>query len=354
MVSGTDPIAEDRPARTVRRPHDDSGRARLRITNRFGADRDFRRSVLVWFSIFFFGSMLLAGAGLYVVQDREHARRLAQLKSEEGGIVFAQLGAIRERLKLVRSDLLYLRDEFEFLLNTPGETIESASDKAENAFKNFSRSREIYDQVRIILPSGMEFLRVNYNGGSPITAAPGRLQYKGDRAYVTAPLQLPHDQIYVSPLDLNVEDGVVVRPYKPTIRISTPLETADGKQVGVIVLNYLASSMLTAVEGAADLSTGYPVMLNSSSYWLVSRTPPPAWGFMFPDEHDETMKVLLPHTWEGAQTASSGPVLSDEGLFSYSVVDPVSHLLTGARSFEGFVPPRPPAGRARPARRRPP
>jgi|GEM_PF-1700479 len=343
MGSVSDPAAAS-TSPAEQRPHDDSGRARQKITSRFSADPDFRQSVLVWFAIFFVGSMMLAGAGVYIVQDREESRRLAQVKSEESGIVFAQMGAIRERLKLVRSDLMFLRNEVEYLLNTPGETLQSTSTTAGSVFKNFAKSREIYDQIRIILPSGQEYLRVNYNGGSPIIAAETRLQDKSERTYVQAPLAMSHGQIYVSPLDLNVEDGRVVRPYKPTVRISTPLETADGDRVGVIVLNYLASSMLTAVESAADLSSGDPMMLNAAGYWFVSRTPPPAWGFMFDDEHDERMNILYPQTWAAAQTATSGQILTDEGLFSYSVVDPVSDIMTGVQDFEGFVPPRAAAG----------
>lgn len=344
MGSDYDPVAGEDPLPSERRPHDDSGRARQKITSRFAADPDFRRSVLVWFTIFF-GSVLLAGAGLYVVQDREQSRRLAQLKSEENGIVFAQLGTIRERLKLVRTDLLFLRNEIEFQLNAPGSTLASTSKVAENAFKNFSKSRGIYDQIRIIVPSGREYLRINYNGGSPIVSDPSRLQDKSKRDYVNTPLSMEHGQVYVSPLDLNKEDGKVVRPFKPTIRISTPLEKADGTRVGILVLNYLASSMLTAVEASADLSNGDPMMLNSAGYWLVSRSPPPAWGFMFDDEQDVTMKVLYPQTWAAAQKATSGQILNDEGLFSYNVVDPVSDIMTGVQDFEGFVPPRAAAGR---------
>lgn len=346
MRPGTDPTDDNRPPPLPRLHRHGRTPARKRIASRLGADPGFRRSVLAWFGVFFSGSLLLAGAGLYFVQEREQARRLAQLKAEESGVVFAQMGAIGERLTLVRSDVLYLRNEIEILLNAPGETIDSAGRKAESAFKNFSQSRGIYDQIRIIRPSGRETLRINFNGGSPIRADPSRLPNERNRPYVTAALQLRHGQIHVSPLDLNVESGVVVRPYKPTIRVSTPLQTADGNRAGVLVLHYLASSMLTAVESAADLANGAPMMLNSDGYWLVSHVPPPTWGFMFPDGNDETMEVRYPRTWARAQQAPSGQVLTAEGLFSYSVVDPVSDIMTGVRDFEGFVPPRSAAGSA--------
>ncbi|MGX1306194.1 diguanylate cyclase (GGDEF)-like protein [Amorphus suaedae] len=338
--------ASDKSPRPGPPTADDAGaRPRRGMFARKGADAAFRRSVLKWFGIFFLGSLVVTASGLYAVKNQEESRRLYELKAEEQGIVFAQLGAIRERLALVRSDLMFLRAEYEYLLNTPGQTPENIDRITQTELKNFSRSRGIYDQIRIIRPSGMEGIRVNYNGGSPISVAPDRLQDKSDRPYFSEAMKLPYDDVYVSPLDLNVEDGVVSRPFKPTIRISTPIETAGGERVGILILNYLATSMLTAVESAADLSTGAAMMLNSDGFWLVSRTPPPTWGFMFPDESDERMPVLMPLTWKAIEAGGSRQILTSEGLFSYSVVDPVSDIMTGVRDFEGFVPPRAAAGR---------
>lgn len=49
------------------------------------------------------------------------------------------------------------------------------------------------------------------------------LQYKGNRYYFKDSIGLEKDQIFVSALDLNVENGKVEIPHKPMIRFATPV-----------------------------------------------------------------------------------------------------------------------------------
>jgi len=56
----------------------------------------------------------------------------------------------------------------------------------------------------------------------PIVIAENKLQNKLARYYVQEGLQLKANEIYISPLDLNEEYGIVETPYKPMVRIVTP------------------------------------------------------------------------------------------------------------------------------------
>ena len=84
-------------------------------------------------------------------------------------------------------------------------------------------AKQKYDQVSFIGLDGRELLRINNEAGAPRIVPPGELQNKFRRYYFTEALFLAKGQIYISPLDLNLEQGRVKRPLKPMVRLVTPL-----------------------------------------------------------------------------------------------------------------------------------
>ena len=67
---------------------------------------------------------------------------------------------------------------------------------------------------------------------------PDRLQSKADRYYFKESVRLKPNQFYVSPFDLNVEQGKIEHPYRPTVRFTATVFGRDGTPGGIIVLNY--------------------------------------------------------------------------------------------------------------------
>ncbi len=59
---------------------------------------------------------------------------------------------------------------------------------------------------------GMEILRVNYNNGKPEAVPQDKLQNKASRYYFTESQKLGPNEIYVSPFDLNIENGKIEQP----------------------------------------------------------------------------------------------------------------------------------------------
>ena len=50
-------------------------------------------------------------------------------------------------------------------------------------------------------------------------------------------LKLRPDEVFVSPIDLNQENGAIETPPVPTLRVSTPVLAPDGKPFGIFVIN---------------------------------------------------------------------------------------------------------------------
>ncbi len=108
-------------------------------------------------------------------------------------------------------------------------------------FASQVQNKPQYRKLRIIgvADGGREVVRVDRMGPSDAIriVRGGDLQQKGERPFFLETIALPSGEIYVSPLDLNQDHGVIETPYIPTIRVATPLRTSDGRLVGILIAN---------------------------------------------------------------------------------------------------------------------
>ncbi|BCO08231.1 hypothetical protein GF1_06070 [Desulfolithobacter dissulfuricans] len=92
-------------------------------------------------------------------------------------------------------------------------------------FQVFARHKIWYDQVRLLDHDGQEIIRVNATENGPVIVPPEALQDKSQRYYFSDLRKLQKGEIYLSPLDLNVEHGEIETPHKPTLRLAARLLT---------------------------------------------------------------------------------------------------------------------------------
>ncbi|MBV2108258.1 MAG: cache domain-containing protein, partial [Candidatus Thiodiazotropha sp. (ex Ctena orbiculata)] len=160
-------------------------------------------------------------------------------------------------------------------------------------FYTFIKEKRLYDQVRFIDLNGQERVRVNFSSGQPELVSPSQLQDKSKRYYFLETMELTPGEIYLSPLDLNIEEGEIERPYKPVMRFAVPIYVADQEKKGILVLNYLGERLLNDFNRAAANIADHIHLLNAQGYWLSSPNRGDEWGFMlahkrrFSDSHAE-------------------------------------------------------------------
>ncbi len=114
----------------------------------------------------------------------------------------------------------------------------------EEGFLSIKKSLPCLTQVRYIDLEGNEIIRVD---GKPIgifkenatskIVPQEQLQNKSKRPYVQKFLQLQEDQIGLSKLDLNMENGKIVIPKQPTLRIGISALDENNEKKGIIVFN---------------------------------------------------------------------------------------------------------------------
>lgn len=202
-------------------------------------------------------------------------------------------------------------------------------DELAKVFVLLSKEKYHYDQVRLLNASGMEIIRVNYNDGQPAVVPREQLQDKSDRYYFRESIKLGQGKTYVSPLDLNIEQGQLEIPYKPMIRFGMPVFDSAGRKQGVIVLNYLGEKLLQDFRGS--MQGGDPrngMLLNREGYWLSSAKAEDEWGFML-GRNERTFGHDFPEQWRTISSSDAGTLLTDQGLFVYDTANP---LLTGKRA----------------------
>lgn len=110
-------------------------------------------------------------------------------------------------------------------------------------FLQFSQNQSDYSQIRLLDNSGQELVRINHVGKQYEIVKEAQLQDKSRRYYFQESRKLAPNQVYISPLDHNMEDGKLEQPAMPTIRVSAPIYDQD-QLVGVIVLNYRALPLI--------------------------------------------------------------------------------------------------------------
>jgi signal transduction histidine kinase len=236
----------------------------------------------------------------------------------------------------VTRDLFMLRDfpELQRYLNSRGLTERINSIGAmEKFFLVFAEQKKIYDQVRFIDEKGMEVVRVNYDGEKAVIVGREGLQDKSRRYYFEETIKLDHGTIFVSPMDLNIEHGIIEKPYKPMIRYATPVFDGLGKKRGIVVLNFKAESILNVIrkhqKGGSHGEQYY--LLNRDGYYLLHPDKRKEWGFMLGNDerlaNDEPeLASLLDVSNEGFKIIYSKSKRRNY-LFAYKRVYPVSRGL---------------------------
>ncbi|NEX18262.1 MAG: GGDEF domain-containing protein [Halochromatium sp.] len=251
--------------------------------------------------------------------------RLEAVERSERFAVDLQHEAVKTGLQAVATDLCVLaqQNELSQLLLKDQQQARLAM-AAE--YLALARNAGDYDQIRFLNERGQELVRVNDNRGSPSIVSTSALQDKSNRYYFSETLALKPGQIYVSPLDLNIEHGAIEKPFKPMIRVGTPVTDAEGQKRGIVLINVMAQRMLDQVKATGIVSVGQPMMLNNAGYWLVTPNPPPGWGFMFAERSDERMAVRYPQVWAHINQEAKGAIYVADGLFTFENYYPLAGL----------------------------
>jgi diguanylate cyclase (GGDEF)-like protein len=288
---------------------------------------------LAWFAI----AAVIVPAALALFYRMERAGHVTRLLQEsrhtlelERQYVDLEMGEVLTHLALAAQS-----GELQRFLETPGADTREALARE---YLAFCAATGKYDQVRYLDETGMERVRVNYNGGRPEIVGEGELQNKAKRYYFSDAITLHRGEVYASPFDLNIEGKAIEMPFKPMVRLATPVFDGAGRKRGVVVLNYLGARLLDRLRGMQGGSRGRTALLNSDGYWLLGPGPGEEWAFMFPERKGRAFSARHPEEWALVRGAESGQRVGAYGAVTFVTVRPVDRrVITGTGSSEAFA-----------------
>ncbi len=254
----------------------------------------------------------------YHSQLEQHSTSVMEKEAEQ--LQATKLNLLKD-LNGAVNDLIILSESLTFReFNTDHQ--DHALRHLQQQFLTLSTHRGIYDQVRYLDADGMEVVRINFNRGAPSIVPAGQLQNKGKRYYFDDSFKLEPKQIFISPLDLNIEKGQVEQPLKPMIRLGMPVLDHRGEKIGVVLLNYLAQQLIDSVDQLSHNHSSDAMLLNADGYWLSHPDPEQRWGFMF-KQPEKSMGRQFPDAWLQIGTKSRGQFHNPQGLFTFDTIYPL-------------------------------
>ncbi len=187
-------------------------------------------------------------------------------------------------------------------------------------FLNLAAAKGRYYKLRIISAQGPELLRVDHQHGQPRVVPPERLQDKTGRYFLDETLALEPGQVYVSPLDLNVEHGKIEQPLQPMLRVGMPLLDAKGEKAAILIFNYLGQDLFTILGNANRGHPGSLYLLNQDGFTLMGPKADELWGFMLPENQPRSFNHLHADAWRRIQQAERGQFKNQEGIYTFNTV----------------------------------
>ncbi len=230
------------------------------------------------------------------------------------------LEAIRSDVQVATSDLIHLSESRHLHRMLQSNTKQTRNDLAHD-FISVLNAKKNYDQIRFLDTTGMEVVRVNYNSGMPLAVPDGKLQNKGKRYYFKDAFKLEAHQVFVSPMDLNMENGKIEIPLKPMLRFGTPAYDHTGQKKGVVLINYYADTIRDDIRQFLANPDSAPMLLNAQGHWLMAPDAKDEWGFMY--KNRRRFDRRYPDVWATMIREKTGQINTRDGLFTFVTIYPL-------------------------------
>lgn len=286
-------------------------RAQEGLRSRAGTLHNTLLSLRFWwvFGLIFLFCSLLLGAGLlgWYQAEQKSVREDREL--------------VLERFTNRRENVLYnafISFEQQLLIAGETEDIRNYLTDDQSAARHLSvivkQLPDIF-QARILGTNGREVVRVDHTADGVVRIPDQDLQDKSDRYYYQRATKITADEVYISALDLNVENGKLEVPWRPTVRLISQILGKSGQKEGYLVFNVDVSNILGEFGYFAPRNV-LTTLLNNDGYWLAGKPRSELWGFM--KQNGNTLAKSDPLLWQKLQ-GEKGNAVFEYGGTLYTV-----------------------------------
>jgi len=182
---------------------------------------------------------------------------------------------------------------------------------ANQLFYSVSNTNPSLMQVRYLDNKGMESIRIDWVAGkqTPDIVTVENLQDKSHRYYFLESAQVPANSFWYSRLDLNVEHKKIEIPYKPVLRIASPVYI-NQQFSGVVLVNVHAKEFL---ENFKESTTFNIALVDHEGQYLTHYQEDSSWsrylqtGHTLQDDYPNAVTRIL-HDTPGSTVDFVDPV----------------------------------------------
>ncbi|NEO86477.1 MAG: GAF domain-containing protein [Spirulina sp. SIO3F2] len=264
-----------------------------------------------------------AGCGLFYYSETKALRQ--SVRQSQTHELEQEQQFITSDFETAIADLLVLADHHELAhaIAHPGDvnhTQSPALDHIQAVLLTFMQRKQLYDQVRVLDRTGQEIVRINYQDGMPKLVPSADLQNKSDRTYFKISRTLNPGDIYLSPFNLNIENGVIERPFKPVLRLATPIFNDQGEWQGVLIFNYLGNRLLMSLTRQNEQLPYTIQLINGDGYWIKHDDAAKEWGMELPIRQHQSVPQQWPDVWQELERTSRGHFQTATALYTFRTI----------------------------------
>ena len=196
----------------------------------------------------------------------------------------------------------------------------------ENSLLSLAQRNPVYDQVRWIDEAGHEKIRISRGKGEPYIEPRQNLQDKSQRYYFKAASLLLPGELYASKIDLNYERGQLERPFKPMLRIATPVADTRGNRQGIIIINILMTPVFETVQYLEKAGkTGNYLLLNQNGDLVHGAIPLST--VKNNDNPVTSLSAAYPIVWKSISTSETGHLDLNYGMWTWKRISSFDNLI---------------------------
>lgn len=171
-------------------------------------------------------------------------------------------------------------------------------------------------QLRLLGVNGQEVLRYDRTNDGASRVAPENLQDESGRGYFAELVELKSGETYVSQLDLNVENGVIDRPFVPTVRVGEAVRGPAGQLLGYALINFDLSAVFENLFIEGDPGIAYRIVDGEGQY-LLHEDKAMTWSSVLKDRQVQSMPYADADLWRLLASDEKGSRLDSSGLMAF-------------------------------------
>jgi len=245
--------------------------------------------IICFLLVLLFGYLIFNSYNIYIMTSKNYWAENIDAIGQSVDSVFLDINDFPQQ---EGNDILYIGkiNSLHDLLNSQGIGTEENKRKLAKDFMNFMEVNPAYYNLRYIDENGMEIIKVENDGESLFVVEDEKLQDKSDSPYFNKIMMLDKDEIYISRLDLNVENSILENrgteetpEYIPVIRYGMPVFDYGGKRKGFLIFDIYADYFLEDIRRASR-NGDFMFLVDNNGYYLAHRDKSREFSFMFGEE----------------------------------------------------------------------